>query len=78
MDINKLLGGLSNDNINQVKQMANTPAGQELINQLKNVNTNELMQKIKSMDANQLKQDKTIQQLAKNPEVLKKISEFFR
>lgn len=78
MDINNLLGRFSNDDINKVRQMVNTPAGQELINQLKNINKNELMQKMKTMDANQLRQDKTIQQLARNPEVLNKINEFFR
>lgn len=76
MDIEKLLGKLSNDDISKIRQMINTPAGQELISQLKSTDTTALKNKIKTMDINQLKQDKAIQQLANNPKVLKKINEF--
>ncbi|MDD3766591.1 MAG: hypothetical protein PHF89_05310 [Eubacteriales bacterium] len=76
VDIEKLLGKLSNDDISKIRQMINTPAGQELISQLKSTDTTALKNKIKTMDINQLKQDKAIQQLANNPKVLKKINEF--
>ena len=76
MDIERLLGKLSNDDINKIRQMINTPAGQELISQLKSIDTTALKSKIKTMNIDQLKQDKTIRQLASNPQVLKKINEF--
>lgn len=76
MDINNFLNGMSKDSIRQLSGIVNTPAGQELMKKLKNVDKNQLMRQISSMNEGDLPRKDLLRQLTSDPELVKKLNNF--
>lgn len=76
MDINSFLNNMNQDSIRQISGMVKTPAGQELMKKLKNVDKNQLMRQLSSMSEGDLPREEIIRQLTSDPELVKKLTNF--
>ncbi len=76
MDINSFLGKINKDSIKQLGSIVNTPAGQELLKKLKNIDKNELMQRLSSMSEANMPREELLKQLANDPQLINKLNDF--
>lgn len=74
MDINSFINSFDKESVRKLGNIVNTPAGQNLIKKLKNVDKNELLRRISSIDKGDMPKEELIRQFTDDPELIKKLN----
>ncbi len=76
MDIKSFLNGMNKDSISRLGSMMSTPAGQELMKKLQNVNKNALMKHLSTINEGNVSKEDLVKMMSNDPQLIKKLSDF--
>ena len=76
MDVNDLLNGMDANSRQRLSAMMNTPGGRALMEKLKTMDKNELMRRFSAMNSTGMPSALAFEQLINDPRLVSKLNEF--
>ena len=73
MDINYFINNLDSETARRLKNLADTPKGQQLIKKLKNLDKSQLLQRVSKIDHDNIPKDELVRRIINDPELLNKL-----